>query len=216
MSADHNNINLGFTHESFPAGTHMCLIYSREEERARIIAQYIQSGLVAGERVAYFSDANPTDDSNERFRQQGFEVPKPETGGQFSVSSAADTYCPSGEFVPKDMFEILKSFYCQALADGCPASRVSGEMSWALRGMPGCERLMEYESKVNEVFVKYPVTAICQYDATRFDAKTLMECLKVHPFVIVNGQILRNSYYLKPDEYLQAVRKDGSQLKAQA
>ncbi len=209
MSAARDNINLGFTNESYPAGTHMCLIYSGEEERVRTIAQYIQSGLAAGERVAYFSDANPADESDEQFVRQELQLPTPEAGGQFSVSKATDTYCPSGKFVPEEMFETLRQFHDQAHADGYSACRVSGEMSWALRGMPGCERLMEYESKLNDVFVNHPVTAICQYDATHFDAGTLMECLKVHPFVIVNGQILRNRYYLNPAEYLRTVRKNG-------
>ena len=211
-----HNIELGFTHESVPAGTHTCLVYSGEDERAGIIARFIRGGLAAGERVACFSDASPASELNERFLRHGFELPKPETGGQFTVASASDTNCPHGRFVPEEMFGTRKAFHSQVHADGYPASRVSGEMLWALRGVPGCERLMESESKVNEVFEKYPVTAICRYDANRFDARTLMECLKVHPFVIVNGQILRNTHYVKPGKYRQTVRNGGQELRIQA
>lgn len=36
---------------------------------------------------------------------------------------------------------------------------------------------------------------ICQYDANRFDGVTLMEVLRVHPFMIARGRIVSNPYY---------------------
>lgn len=76
-------------------------------------------------------------------------------------------------------------------------------MSWALKGVPGSDRLMEYEARVNDLLVKYPVTAICQYDARKFDGATILQCLKVHPHMIVHGQIIRNPYYMKTEDFLK-------------
>jgi hypothetical protein len=50
------------------------------------------------------------------------------------------------------------------LVEGYPALRVTGEMTWALRGMPGFERLVEYEAKPNESIPGNKCLAICQYD----------------------------------------------------
>jgi hypothetical protein len=50
------------------------------------------------------------------------------------------------------MIALLESETEQALADGYAALRVTGEMGWALRGLPGSERLIEYEAKLNRFF----------------------------------------------------------------
>ena len=49
-------VDLGFTEEKFHDGTHMCLIYNDEQERRKIIGKYLESGLLSGEKVAYFAD----------------------------------------------------------------------------------------------------------------------------------------------------------------
>ncbi len=70
-------------------------------------------------------------------------------------------------------------------------------MSWAIRGIPGSSRLMEYEARLNSTFMKYPITGICQYDSKRFDNATLRDVLAVHPMIIFHGRVLRNPYYIK-------------------
>jgi hypothetical protein len=205
MNTNRTMVDLGFTRETFPAGTHMCLIYSSDEERGEIIARYLESGLKTGERVAYFADALSPDEVRTWLAGKGVALPDPNSSGQLSVSSTESTYHPTGVFVPEEMLETLKAFHGTACADHYTASRLTGEMSWALKGIPGSERLMEYESRVNEVLLHYPVTAICQYDVHKFSGAMIFECLKVHPFMIVHGQIVRNPYYLDTKEYLQSI-----------
>jgi hypothetical protein len=63
---------------------------------------------------------------------------------------------------------------------------------------------MEYEANGKVFLNKYPVTVVCQYHADKFDGATLLECLKVHPFMIVYGQIVRNPYY--SSEYIPRMK----------
>ncbi|MCZ7400963.1 MAG: MEDS domain-containing protein [Candidatus Methanoperedens sp.] len=116
---------------------------------------------------------------------------------------AQDVYCPCGKFVPSEMLTRLSGCYDQAIIAGYPGARVSGEMSWALKGIPGSERLMEYEALINTLCDKHPVTPICQYDARRFDGATLLNVLKVHPMMIVQGKIVQNPYFIEPQEFLR-------------
>jgi hypothetical protein len=44
---------------------------------------------------------------------------------------------------------------------------------------------------------------MCQYDARRFDGATLFKVLQVHPYMVAQGQIVRNPFYLKPEEFLE-------------
>jgi len=75
-------------------------------------------------------------------------------------------------------------------------ARVTGEMSWALRGYPGSERLMEYEARINKVVQTHPITAMCQYDANKFDGDLIFKALQGHPYMVMNAQLVKNPYYV--------------------
>lgn len=201
MSPQGTAISLGFTGDHYPAGTHICLIFNDETERRKIIGKYVESGMVSGERVAYFADNATISDMEAWLKDMDIDVQAIKKE-DLSITGAESTYCPSGKFVPEEMLDTLRSFYAQSMGDDYSACRVSGEMSWALKGIPGSERLMEYEALVNDVLVTHPVTAICQYDARRFDGATLLECLEVHPYMIVRGQIVHNPYYMTTEAFL--------------
>ncbi|RQV99013.1 hypothetical protein EH221_00980, partial [bacterium] len=62
-----------------------------------------------------------------------------------------------GKFIVDEMLGRLKAFYEEAIEKGYSHTRVSGEMSWALRGIPGSDRLMEYEAWVNVVLQTHPI-----------------------------------------------------------
>ena len=100
------------------------------------------------------------------------------------------------------MVNKFKDAYLKSKEEGFSHIRACGEMEWATRGIPGSEHLVEYESKYNELYSKYPVTGICQYNANLFDGATIHGILKVHPFLIVRGQIVQNPSYLSPEEFL--------------
>ena len=101
------------------------------------------------------------------------------------------------------MLNTLKEFHEKAIAEGCSGSRATGEMTWALKDIPGSDRLIEYEAKINDIVAEYPFTAMCQFDATQFDGGLIFDCLKVHPYVIAHGQIVRNPFYIKSADYLK-------------
>ena len=195
---------MGFSDGRFPVGTHMCLIYDDENERRKLIAKYLDAGLREGEKVAYFADTMTPDEVEAWLREMGVEVPKQSNAPAFTITVAEKTYCPDGKFAPEAMLNTLRAYHKAVLDEGYPGGRVSGEMSWALRGIPGSDRLMEYEALVNDVLVTHPITAICQYDAKRFDGALVFDVLKVHPMMVVHGQIVKNPYYVRPQEFLKS------------
>jgi hypothetical protein len=79
--------------------------------------------------------------------------------------------------------------------------RSSGEMSWTLRDIPGSDRWLEYETLLNTVTGTFPHTEMCLYDARLFDGATLFKVLQVHPYMVADGQSVRNPFYLGPEEF---------------
>ena len=75
-------------------------------------------------------------------------------------------------------------------------------MTWALRCLSDSDRLMEYEALLNTVTDTFPHSGMCQYDARIFDGATLFKVLRVHPYMIVQGQIVNNPFYVRPEEFM--------------
>jgi len=191
-------VSMGFTDQKFPAGIHICYIYKDEERRKHLMARYLEAGLKGREKVACFTDTMSPNKMKAFMKKQGIVIPRGNDTEALIIRKAKDTHCLDGRFVPGDMLGILRAFYISSLEEGFSGARVAGEMSWALNGVPGSERLMEYEDGINDVFCEYPVTVICQYDANRFDDDTLFNVLQTHPFVIIDGQVVKNYHYRKP------------------
>lgn len=208
MCGFRKEVSMGFTRDLFPEGTHMCLIYDNEEQRKKIISRFMATGIALGEQVGYFADTTTPQEVKAWMEEMGVKLPEETENGRFSIFRAESVYCPTGKFVPSEMLARLGDCYERAVNAGYTGARVSGEMSWALKGIQGSDRLMEYEALINTVGERHPVTPICQYDARRFDGATLLNVLKVHPMMIVQGQIVRNPYYMAPQEFLEEFKSN--------
>lgn len=97
--------------------------------------------------------------------------------------------------------------YHRSVDEGFAGMRATGETGWTCNGHPGLDRWFEYESMLNIVVEDVPFSSvICQYDANRLGGANLYEVLRVHPLMIVRGQILHNPYYEAPAQYLSRRR----------
>jgi hypothetical protein len=58
-------------------------------------------------------------------------------------------------------------------------------MTWVLRGLPGSEWLIEYETRLDELLHGSTCLVICQYDQRRFHPEVLSGVLGTHPVSVV-------------------------------
>jgi hypothetical protein len=188
-------VPLGFTPELYPQGTHICYLYSDEEERKRFMSAYVTSGIGEHDSVTYLADT-ASDMLDRAIERLGIAAPA-QHKHQLTVATSMETYCPDGRFVPEKMLDNLREMYANSPA-GCAGARLSSEMTWALHDIPGVERLIEYEARINDQLKAYPLTTLCQYDTRKFSGATIFELLNVHPIMIVHGQIMRNPFYVAP------------------
>jgi hypothetical protein len=203
MSEVRKVVSMGFTPELFPEGTHMCMIFDNEEQRRKIVAEFLAAGLKHGEQVRYFVDTTTPEDVRSWLVEMGVEIPE---DAPFNIFKAENVYCPNGRFVPQETLDGMVSRFDLAKKAGYSRVRGSGEMSWALKGIPGSDRLAEFEALLSTIYEAHAYTGICQYDARLFDGATLFNVLKVHPYMIAQGQIVRNPFYMKPEEFLAELR----------
>jgi hypothetical protein len=198
-----------FTQKAALECHHLCLIYDSEAQRRKIVSEFLAAGLKQGELVRYFADTTSAQEVRAWLLATGIELPKAEEDGAFGIIKAESAYCPSGRFVPLEVIDNMVSRYAMARKGGYRGSRACGEMSWVLRDIPGSDRFLEYEVRINTITETFPYIGMCQYDARLFDGATLFNVLQVHPYMIAQGQILRNPFYIKPEEFLAKLEMNG-------
>lgn len=200
---DHGRlIDLGFAEAHLPEGTHICQIYSNDEERDKSLLQFLLQGAIAKECGACFSENITREKMEYYFAEKGYSLTELFDAGALSLNKTSEIYFKDGEFNPDRMLELLEGFYSTSMEKGYTAARVIGEMSPEINEIPGGSRLLEYESRVSMLLRQSPVTAVCQYNAHNFDGATIMDVLKVHPMMVVHGAVVHNPFYIPPEEYL--------------
>lgn len=183
-------------------GQHVCCIYETEDEHRALLTDYILDGLARNERVIYIVDEHTAETVLGYLRSSGID-PVPYVGsGQLVILSKTESYLTDGAFDPDLMIETLTTETKRALTDGHSGLRVTGEMTWALGGNPGSERLIEYESKLNRFLPGSKCLAICQYRRSRFDASVLLDVLRTHPIIALGSEIFDCFYYMDPESFL--------------
>ena len=185
---------------SLDAHDHICLLYGSEAERRQAILPFITVGLARNERCFYVADSRTCSDVGAALREVGVDVDAFAARGALAIATEREAYLARGCFDPEGMVEMAAGAAAQAVRDGYRLLRIAGEMTWALGGDPGVERIMEYEVKVNERIPSTPCLALCQYDRRRFSPEVLRDVVRTHPLVVVGGRVCRNFYYVPPGE----------------
>ena len=106
----------------------------------------------------------------------------------------------------------MLTFWTEAMVkaeiEGYSFCRLVGEMTWALRDVPGVEHLVGYESELNRITSSSPVVVLCLYDLDRFSGEVVVNVVKTHPQILIQGILVENPYHVGPDEFLRSVMPD--------
>jgi hypothetical protein len=176
-------------------GDHICAFYRGREERDEVLVPYLRSGLEHGDPCVCVLDGTDSP-----------EVPGvAEAGrGQLTLYRSQDTYLRDGQLVPERMLDFWDASAKGLLSEaGAGVIRAAGEMTWALRDLPGVDLLVTYEAELNRFLPKYPQIILCLYDLERFtDGEALLDILRTHPKVLMSGQVVDNPWYVEPDAFL--------------
>ena len=75
--------------------------------------------------------------------------------------------------------------------------RLSADVPWIARDVPGEERIMEFETMADEIVnvPGTPLLALCQYKLSELDPEDSLEILERHPLTLGGGQIHVNEKY---------------------
>jgi hypothetical protein len=148
----------------------------------------VRGGIARGERVLCFTDEVSPAELLQCLSERALDVDEYVKSTQLSVATARESYLARGVFHPNCVVDQWKTTVKRALERGYSGLRVSGELSWALRNIPGREYLVEYERQIDhDIFAKYPVTGMCEFDMRRFDASWVERIFDLHGMIATSA-----------------------------
>jgi hypothetical protein len=184
-------------------GDHVC-VFCRGGERDELLLPFLADGLSAGDRCLAVVDTSEPEEVLDALDRGGVDA---HPADQLTVLASRDVYLTDRGFDMEGMLD----FYGAELRgvaegrSGYDCIRTAGEMSWALRDIPGVGDLLAYEARVNQVLAANPEAAaisLCLYDVERFDAELIVGVLRTHPKVVMGGTVIDNPFYIQPEEFL--------------
>lgn len=194
-------ISMGRPGVALTPGDHICAFYRGADQRDEILLPFLREGLQLGHRCLAVLD-DPDLEQVTKPLSLAVDVQESLSSGQFDLLTSDEAYLATGEFCLDRMLDFWEGRIGPAVASGrFPLVRAVGEMTWALRDVPGVEDLVRYEARLNRFLPRYPQVILCLYDLERFtDGQLLMEMLRTHPKVLMSGQLLDNPWYVEPDD----------------
>jgi hypothetical protein len=185
---------------------HVCGFFRSREEEYRVLLPLAKEGFERGEKVFHIVDPEHRPERMRRLEEVGISPAAVQRSGQVEIRSWEDAHMRGGRFDQEAMMTLLEETLSGAKADGFGQTRLWANMEWALAEFPGVEDLVEYETRVNYLLPRNGDLVVCAYDLTKFGAGIMMDVLRTHPLVIIDGFLHENPFFVQPDEFLRELR----------
>jgi hypothetical protein len=185
---------------------HVCAFFNSEDERYRVLLPFIKDGFACGDRAVHV--VSPAEHHNHRHRlvDAGIDVAGAESSGQLELLSSVDAYLRDGHFDQDRMLSVFEQMVNETPKPGY-VSRFVCHMEWAAeKGRSHIDDLIEFESRVNDVWSRHHDAVICVYDLAKFSGETVVDIMRTHPMIIIGGVLQENPFYLPPSQFLAELK----------
>jgi hypothetical protein len=190
---------------------HQCMIYDGPPSRTLpVLAATIRQRLDAHLRCMYINSPAMVAGFRSHLYAAGTDVQHELARGALVLGSD-DSYLVDGHFDVSRMIDMLEAGVRAALAEGYEGLFVTGDMTWEFGPEKDFSKLLEYEWRLEQVFIKQPaLSGICQYHRDLLPREAVREGLVSHESLFISDTISRlNPHYVlarTPDARKVAVR----------
>ena len=134
----------------------------------------------------------------QRLTAAGIDATAAQRSGQLELRTNVEAYLRDGRFDQDRMLEEFEQLSSGNDKAGFPLSRIVCQMDWAADGRSHIDNLVEFESRVNEVWSRHEDAVICVYDLAKFGGDTVIDIMRTHPMVIIGGILQSQSVLRAP------------------
>ncbi len=185
---------------------HVCAFFHSDDEEYRVLLPFIKEGFGCGHKAVHVVNPDQRGDHVHRLAQTGIDVDAATASGQFELRSTTDTYLRSGRFDQERMLRAFEQMASGNATHGFSLSRIVCRMDWAALERSFVEQVIEFESRVNEIWRHHDDAVICTYQLGQFGADAVIDIMRTHPMVIIGGVLQRNPFFVPPSEFLPEYR----------
>jgi hypothetical protein len=186
---------------------HVCAFFNSDEEEYSVLLPFIKEGFERGHKAVHVVNPHQRDQHLQRLTAAGIDSVVAERNGQFELRTTIETYLPEGRFDKERMLQAFEQIASGNAPGGFPLSRIVCRMDWAAEHKPCVEDLIEFESRVNDVWEHHDDAVICTYHLGKFGGDTVIDIMRTHPMIIIGGILQRNPFFVPPAEFLQELRE---------
>jgi hypothetical protein len=186
---------------------HVCAFFANDDEEYRVLLPFIREGLSYGDKSVQVINPDARQDHLERLAAAGIDSAAPEQSGQLQIRINTEVYLRDGQFDQDRMLAAFEDMAASARgAEGFPMSRIVCRMDWASRNPSRIQDVIEFESRVNEVWRRYDDAVVCTYHLGQLSGDAVVDIMRTHPLVIIGGQLQQNPFFTPPEEFLSEFR----------
>ncbi|MHA6793016.1 MEDS domain-containing protein [Pseudonocardia bannensis] len=185
-----------------PGGDHVCALHTSTRWRDEVLLSFLRDGLVEGHKcLVALSDPDPSGLVGGLGSRA--EVERWLASRQLEVRGAADMIGSPDELSIENMIDFWRAVLSSALgAEGYAFARLAAEANWWMPQLSGIAQLLRYEMRLNGFSRRYPAAILCLYDVSTLDGALVMDLVRTHPKVLLDGVPFNNPYYIPPEEFL--------------
>jgi hypothetical protein len=185
---------------------HVCAFFNSADEEYRVLMPFIKDGFACGHKAVHVVNPGAGDDHLGRLTAAGIDTAATQRSGQLQVRTNVEAYLRNGRFDQDRMLEAFEKLSSGNDNGGYPLSRIVCQMDWAANDRSHIDNLVEFESRVNDVWRRHEDAVICVYDLAKFGGDTVIDIMRTHPMVIIGGILQPNPFYVPPEEFLRELR----------
>ena len=186
---------------------HVCAFFNSADEEYRVLLPFIKDGFECGDKAVHVVDPEQHHNHLERLAAAGIDAAAAQHSGQFELRTTTETYLRDGRFDQERMLEFFEQLASGNASGGFPLSRIVCHMEWASDARSHVDDLVEFESRVNDVWRRHDDAVICTYDLAKVGGETVIDIMRTHPMIIIGGILQHNPFFVPPEEFLREVRE---------
>ena len=185
---------------------HVCAFFNSDDEAYRVLLPFVADGFACGHKAIHLVNPDQRCDHVHRLATVGIDATTAEETGQLDLRTNTDAYLREGRFDQDQMLETFERWASGNDNGGYPLSRIVCRMDWAGDGSTHIEDLIEFESRVNDVWNVHDDVVICVYPLAKFGGDVVVDIMRTHPMIIIGGVLQENPFYVPPGTFLAELR----------
>ena len=181
---------------------HACAFFNTDDEAYRVLLPFVADGFACGHKAVHLVSPDQRCDHLHRLASAGIDTAAAQQSGQLDLRTNTEVYLRDGRFDQNLMLETFEQLASGNDSGGYPLSRIVCRMDWARDAHSHLESLVEFESRVNDVWNNHDDVVICVYPLAMFRGDVVIDIMRTHPLIIIGGVLQENPFYVPPPIFL--------------